>query len=80
MSIVSSHYPRQERTGPATATAGVNDFKANSADKTTAAGKSVFFVNPSTGKITGHALNGKPEKACHVFSPFGGSWDYSEVD
>lgn len=80
MSILSSHCPRPERTGPATATSGVNDFQGNAADKKKAAGKSVFFVNPSTGKITGHALNGKTEKACHVFSPFGGSWDYSEVD
>jgi hypothetical protein len=80
MSILFSHYPRQERTGTATATAGVNDFKSNPGNANPAAEKSVFFINPSTGKITSHALNGKQEKACHVFSPFGGSWDYSEVD
>jgi hypothetical protein len=80
MSILSSPYPRQERTGAATATAGVNDFTGNAVDKKTAAEKSVFFINPSTGKISGQALNGKHEKARHVFSPFGGSWDYSEVD
>ena len=80
MSNLSSHYPRPVRTGVVTATSGVNDFQNHAVEKNPAAEKSVFFVHPSTGKIASHPLTGENGKVSRTCSPFGGSWDYSEVD
>jgi hypothetical protein len=78
MSFHSSAFPAHLGTGPATATTGLNEFSHVAAENLSS-DNTAFFGKPS-GRSPGHSITAKVEKACHAFSPFGGSWDYSEVD
>lgn len=80
MSISALSYPRRERTGSATATVSVNSFQSLTTDKNQSGESAAFFLDPLTAKPAENSFSGKNEKLCRTFSPFGGSWDYSEVD
>ncbi len=79
MSISSLIYPRHKRTGSGTVTANVNSFQASLTEIKPAAIVAICF-DATIGKLTGSSFTAKNERVTRVFSPIGGSWDYSEVD
>lgn len=80
MSISCLVHPRLERTGVAVATASINSFLPSPSDQSKSGATTAFFSDPLVSQLTQQPFAGKNENLCHTFSPFSGTWDYSEVD